>query len=139
MKLPVRVRTRKPKAKIPSFIFFCVGCHQNVWLRFLVGLPISNNLIKKIYHWSAQQLGFQLTLYVVNLTTKISSYTPFSPSHSSSFFFSSFFSPSFYYVGKNYALATQQLHHHIITSVQITVFLLYSHMEDVADIPRALV
>lgn len=39
--------------------------------RFKVDLPTSNQLIKKIAHRSAQQLGFQLILNAVKLTDMI--------------------------------------------------------------------
>lgn len=49
-----------------------MGCYQEVWPRFRVGLPTSKALIKTIpLRAFAQLLGFQAIPNVVNLATKI--------------------------------------------------------------------
>lgn len=53
-----------------SSISFYLGCHQEVVPKFSVGLPTSNNLLKKIPHRSAWHLLFQLILDAVKLTNK---------------------------------------------------------------------
>lgn len=53
------------KAKFLSSMFFHVDCHKKILPRLRVGLPISNNLIKKTSHRHTQKLGMLLIADVV--------------------------------------------------------------------------
>lgn len=75
MGLSARARASRQRAKLPSSMSFYVGCHQKVPFTFWVGLPVSNNLTKKVPHRSMQRLGCRLTPDLVKLMAKISRHT----------------------------------------------------------------
>lgn len=58
MSLPVRVRAKGKKQKLPSSMSLYVGCHEKVGPRFSMGLPTSNDLFKKVPHRHDQLLEF---------------------------------------------------------------------------------
>lgn len=71
-KLAREKRTSRQVTRPSSSMSCSLGCHQEVWPGYGVGLPASNNLTKEIPHRFAQNLGFWLILDMVKLTTKVS-------------------------------------------------------------------
>lgn len=63
------------------FLVLLCGLPPEVLPILRVGLPASDNLIKKVTRRSAQQLGFQLFLDQVALTTKISHHSQAALAH----------------------------------------------------------
>lgn len=60
------------KKQFLSSMSFYVGCPQEVWMRFRMSLPSSNDQLMKIHSGTAQQHEFKLIPHQVMLTIKVS-------------------------------------------------------------------